>query len=215
MTLTLLPIPHQVALSAIVVDAETSQRLAGVTAAITSMPAALQASLAARALQYGARWDGLAERPDRTRSTYDGSLRFVDLPDGAYRVSFSAPPGAGRYGSLEVAFTVARDARGQIPRRVEVVRMPPTAARGLVNGKSSAGAAKVAPVPAARVRVRGNGAPAVSRADGRFYLPDVEVGTITLDITASNHEPATRTVMIASGVITDVGTVTLIATAQR
>jgi hypothetical protein len=216
-TQTVPPIPHQVALSAIAVDAETSQRLAGFTAAITVMPAAFEGALSRKALQYGDLWDTLAERPDRTVTAADGSFRFVDLPDGAYVITLSAAPGAGRYGSAQVAFTVARDAQGEIAPRVQMVRVPPTGVRGLVNGKPPSGGARgaVAPIPAARVRVRGSGELAHTRTDGRFYLPGVEQGTLTLEITASNYEPVTRTVMIIDGMITDVGPVTLIATAHR
>lgn len=211
---TVPPIPHQVALSGIVVDAETSQRLAGATAMITAMPAAFQTFLAGKAIQYGTLWATLTERPDLTSTDTDGSFHFVDLPDGAYVVTFAAPRGVGIYGSAALSCSVARDAAGNIAARPQVVRLPPTGVRGLVNGKApgSGPGGVVGPIPGARVRVRGSGEVAHTRRDGRFYLPGLTPGMLTLEITASNYEPTTRTVMIATGTITDVGSSTLTPT---
>src|SRR5580693_4983577 len=101
------PVPHQVSLFGILVDAETSDRLAGVTAAITAMPAAFQALLAGKQVQYGAAWATLAARPDLTSTDADGSFAFADLPNGTYVVTFTAPSTVGVYGATAATFTVA------------------------------------------------------------------------------------------------------------
>jgi hypothetical protein len=209
--LTVPSVPQQVTLSGIVVDGETSARLSGVTATITTSPVAFQSLLAKKQLQYGALWDTLRQRPDRTSTSTDGSFAFVDLPDGAYVVTFSAPRRLGLYGSPAVPFTVAHDAQGNVVLTTPLVRMPPTAVRGLVNGKPPHGGARdvVAPIPGARARVRGSGEIAHTRRDGRFYLPTLEEGTLTLEISAPNYAPVARPMVIASGTITDLGTVTL------
>ncbi len=190
--LTVPSVPQEVTLSGIVVDGETGQRLLGVTATITSSPAAFQRT----------------RRPDLTSTDTDGSFAFVDLPDGAYVVTFTAPRALGLYGSPAVPFTVAHDARGNALQTTQLVQMPPTAVRGLVNGRPPHGGI-VSPIPGARARVRGSGEVAHTRRDGRFYLPTLEEGTLTLEITAQNYAPITKPMVIASGTITDLGTVTL------
>ncbi|APR88346.1 hypothetical protein A7982_13695 [Minicystis rosea] len=178
------------------------------------MPAAFRSFLAKRAIVYGALWTALAERPDRTSTAIDGTFHFVDLPDGAYTVTFSAPTSVGRYGSPQVDFTVARDAEGKLVTTMTIVCMPPSGARGLVSGPAP-GSAPTAPavsITGARVRVRGSGELAYSDVGGRFYLPGLETGTLTLEITASNYEPVTTPVIVVGGTITDVGTVTLVPT---
>ena len=211
---TVPPVHHQLTLSGIVADAETSALLAGVTAAITSMPAAFQQILAGKAVQWGARWATMTERPDLTSTAADGSFGFVDLPDGAYVVTLSAPSSVGVYGSAQASFSVARDASGNVTATTQVVSLPPTGVRGLVNGTPPGAAAGTAPspLPAARARVRGSGELTYTGGDGTFYLPNVSPGTITLELSAPNYDPVTTPVTIASGTITDVGTQTLTPT---
>jgi hypothetical protein len=207
--ITVQPVPHHVALAGIVVDAETSQRLAGVTATITSMPAAFQKLLAGKAVQHGALWATMTERPDRTSTGSDGSFAFADLPDGAYVVTFSAPPSVGLYGSPAVPFAVAARAEVAGAPVLPVVPMPPTGVRGVVNGRPAGGGAVVAPLLGARIRVRGSGEVAHARRDGRFYLPNVGPGALTLEFTLANYASGTRPVVVARGAITDLGAVTL------
>jgi hypothetical protein len=210
-TQTVPSVPHQMALSGSVVDDETSRPLAGVTVTITTMPPAFQRVLAGKALQYGALWATLAERPDRTATTLDGSFHFVDLPDGAYAVTCTASRAVGIYGSAAMAFSVARDAEGHIAWGMQTIRLPPMGIRGIVEGNppGSGPGGVAAPIPGVRVRVRGNSEVVHSGSDGRFYLPDAELGTLTLELAATNYAPVTTTAVILDGTITDLGTVTL------
>lgn len=204
MSFVQLPVPvHQAAIAGKVIDAETGRAVAGVTAAITAMPAAFQTWLAVRALSYGAAWAALPERPDRTRTAVDGCFRFADLPDGAYTVSFSLPGAPHRYGSAQHAFAVASDVDGWITLATAEIELPPTGFRGKVHGLVQG--APVA-LPLARARVDGTGEVGYGDEQGRFYLTGVELGARTVKIGAIGFLPATSPVQITEGVITDLGT---------
>src|SRR5262249_8405732 len=125
---------HQAAIAGKVVDPETGSAVAGVTVTITAMPLAFEQWLATRALQYGAAWPKLSERPDRTSTAADGCFCFVDLPDGDYTLSCVLSGAAHRYGAAEHTFTVTRDSQGRIALATAQIDLPPTGARGVVQG---------------------------------------------------------------------------------
>ena len=107
------PAVHRVAIAGKVIDALNSQPIAGAIASITASPGAFQRALAIHAQQRRAREDDASARPDRAVAAADGCFCFADLPDGAYTVSIAAPAGL-RYGVVARAFTVKRDAEGNI-----------------------------------------------------------------------------------------------------
>lgn len=209
---TFLPLPtalHQAAVTGKVVDARTQAPVSGVSVTITAMPAAFTQVLALRALAAGAGWEGLGRRPDRTRTASDGCFRFVDLPDGAYTLSFAIPHGERRYGTTTQAFTVARDATTTlIPLAVASIALPPTGAVGLITDSAS----PANPLPMAHVRVQGSGERAYADANGNFYLTGVFPGPCTLEITAPGFAATPLpTATIVAGQVINLGSFALTA----
>ena len=111
-------VQHQVAIAGRVADAQTGKGLAAIQVRITAAPAAYTAWLAIKALQYGQRWETLAERPDRRRTAPNGHFHWLDLPEGAYTLSTAWPEGGSRYGTAQMEVTVARDPEGNLTRVV-------------------------------------------------------------------------------------------------
>jgi hypothetical protein len=196
--LTLPTSVRRAAIAGIVVDGVTGRPVAGVQVTITKMPPAFKTVLAVRAR--------LSERAEVTITAPDGGFRFVDLPDGAYTLSFALPNGGRRYGGATADFVVARDAQGKIPVAITAVKLPPTGVSGQVrDGAASSGT----PVPLARVRVDDGCGSAYSGADGRFYLTGEETGKRSLVVSASGFSPATVAAQITEGQVVDVGPVVL------
>lgn len=189
-----LPLPtHRLSLAGKVVDARTGLALEGVRVTLTAMPPAFARWLEARALQHGAAWEALAERPDCTRTAPDGGFHFSDLPDGAYTLSFALPGAPHRYGTVRRDFTA--------PAPIAEVALPPTAVQGLVRGLVQGSPTAL---PLARVRVQGSGESTWCDAQGRFYLTGVELGARELRVTANGFQPATASVQVNEGRVTDV-----------
>lgn len=198
---------RQAAMTGKVIDAVTQRALPSVRAEITAMPPAYQTWLARAALQHGAGWAARAERPDRTLTAADGCFRFVDLPDGSYTVTFSITSAKLRYGTAQKAFVVARDASGVVPLNTVTIMLPPTSAQGTIKGGPNPG--QSAPLPMARVRVRGSGEVALGDVNGDFYLPFLEPGQRTLDFSAPGFSPVSKTITVALGQVKQVGNVLL------
>lgn len=193
---------HRAAIAGKLVDAETGRAIEGALVQITAMPATFQQSLAAQALSYGSRWEGLPERPDRTSTAEDGCFTLADLPDGTYTLAFSPPGGAALYGRATRDFVVARAATGPSAPATARIDLPPTAVRGLIQGNVQG---TPTPLPMARVRVRDSGERAYGDEDGRFYLTGVELGTRALEITAVGYQALMTNVEVTEGRITEVG----------
>lgn len=138
-------------------------------------------------------------RPDRLRTAEDGCFCFIDLPDGAYTLSFVLAQGSHRYGVVQQNFTVTRDAQGSIQAPIHEIALPPTAVRGqlqgLVQGVATA-------LPLARVSVEHTGERTHTDAQGSFYLTGVEPGTRTLQISAPGFQPVTQQAVITAGEVT-------------
>lgn len=197
---------HQAALAGKVIDALTRLPVSGVTVSITAMPPTFSRWLSARALQHGASWERLSLRPDRVRTAEDGGFCFVDLPDGAYTLSFALAHAGHRYGPVQRALSVTRNAQGLVQGPLHEVPLPPTGARGQIKGLVQ-GTATV--LPLARVRVKDSGEQAYADAEGRFFLTGVEPGTRTLVISASGFQPTTAQAVITEGSITALTTLVL------
>src|SRR6185295_6026076 len=103
---------HRLAIAGRVIDDVTGAPVEGAVATVTAMPAAFRDQLAIGATASGTAWDALPERADRTRAARDGCFRFVNLPDGAYRVSV-AGPASGRYGAAQADFKVDGKTQGR------------------------------------------------------------------------------------------------------
>jgi hypothetical protein len=179
------PIHHQVAICGVAVDGRTGQVLPGVQVRIIAMPASFSDRLKLKALQH-ARWEKLEERPDRTFTRADGSFRFLDLPDGEYRLAFSLRGAPHRYGPAQKSFTVARDRSGKITAAITSIALAPTGIAGQVLGASSDGGAPL-PLVMAEVRVAGSGEQTWTGQDGQYYLTGVETGSRILQVTAHGY----------------------------
>lgn len=194
---------HQVAIAGKVVDAQNSQPIQGARVEIVSGPEAFQRLLSIREKQSGAGWEKLTTRVDRTESAADGCFRFIDLPDGAYTVSVTGPPGL-YYGAAQKPYTVQRNAEGEIAAAIVPIALPPTGARGTVQAQETS-----APLSLARVRVEGGDEVAYCDKNGLFLLSKVQPGARRLSISASGYQRTVATAQITTGTIIDLGTINL------
>lgn len=194
--LQITPAKQRAALAGKVVDALTSRPIAGAAAVITAGPAAFQRLVALRQAQGGA-------APERAASAADGCFAFIALPDGAYTVAISGPAGL-HYGAVTQAFSVQRDAAGEIAVTIKVISLPPSGARGTVKAQESATL-----LPLARVRVEGSGEVAYCDANGVFIVAGLQPGARRLTIGASGYKRGSAAAQIALGQIADLGTITL------
>lgn len=194
-------IRHQVAIAGQVTDAQTGKSRDGVRVEITAAPAAFTDFLKLRQIQFGESWEAMAERPDRTRTAVDGSFRFLDLPNGQYKLTASLPGGGSRYGTAEASVTVARDANGQITKAAASIALPPTTLKGRITAQGG-GALLLA-----EVRVKGSGERAFSDAEGKYLLAGLETGqkleqggnkprTAAVLVSAQGFKPASQNVVI-------------------
>lgn len=188
----------QAALAGKVVDGQTAHPVGGVIVKLTAIPPAFEQRLAVQALQHGAAWEALAERPDRTRTADDGVFCFTDLPDGDYTLAFTLPKARHRYGSVSQEFKVARDALGRLPFSPAVIRLPPTGVRGRLQGLVQG---EPIPLPLALIRVEGTGESVHGDAQGFFYLTGVETGERELRFSARGFQPTTARVPITEGTV--------------
>lgn len=186
---------HAVAVTGSVSDAQTGQALAGALVTITDAPLEFTSWLATRAKQFGARWQAMIERPDRTRTAADGHFHFLDLPNGDYTLVASLPGYGSRYGIAEEAVSVSRGTGGNIVMATAAFQLPPTTLKGTVTAAASA------PVVLAEVKVRGSGETAFSDSQGRYSLTGLEKGLRTIQINAKGYQPASQVVgLVAAGV---------------
>lgn len=174
-------IRRQVALVGQVRDAQTGQALAGARVTISAGPGTFTSWLATRALQDGARWAALEERPDRTRTRADGRFYFLDLPSGPYTLTASLPELGSRYGAAQIQATVARSASGAIVLAGVDLALPPTAIKGQITGRNSA------PVMLAEVRIKGSAERTFSDDRGNYLLVAVAAGRQTVVVSAQGY----------------------------
>lgn len=182
---------HLVALAGRVTDAATGQPVAGAQVAITTAPQAFTDRLAPAALGADPGWAALAERPDRTLTRADGSFWFIDLPDGSYGLTAGLPASGARYGTVNAAANVARDAQGGLKPVLALLAIPPTQVGGTVQGPDQK------PLLLAEIRMLGSGERALTDAAGAYRLLAVEPGTRTVEATAPGCRPLRQTVQLA------------------
>jgi Carboxypeptidase regulatory-like domain len=182
---------HRVAIAGRVTDAQTGRTIGGAQVRITTAPAAFTAWLAMRAIQGGARWVAMVERPDQTRTAADGHFHFLDLPAGQYTLTASLPGLGSRYGTAEKQAMVSRDAQGNITMAAADIALPPTTLKGEITDQDGDRVALV------EVRLKGSGERAFSDAQGRYMLAGLEAGQHTVLVSAQGYRPASRTVLIS------------------
>jgi hypothetical protein len=174
-----------VAIKGHVVDAVTSQPLAGALVELTAFPDAFAAHLESLASRHASVWARMMERPDRALSRPDGSFAFLSLPEGDFSLRVTLPGAGVRYGAtIASGVHVARSSSEQwIPAQVDA-SLPPTALRGKVVDSS------VQPVPMAEVRIVGSGEVAFTDRSGGYVFSAIEPGSRSIDVVAPGFEPS-------------------------
>jgi len=187
---------HQVAIAGRLTDAGTGKAIQGARVSIEEggMPPAFANFLRARAMQHGAAWSMMAERPDRTRTAADGIFYFLDLPDGDYSVTASLSGIGGRYGAAQARATVLRNQNGDYERVLLDLALQATTIRGKVSD-----AARKKGVPMAEVRVKGSGEHTLSDARGLYVLAGIEPYTPKPGASAAADDPKRTIVVFAQG----------------
>jgi len=193
---------HRLAISGSVVDAFTKSFLPGVTVEMTNTPAAFQDLLASWSLAHANEFNARLERPDRTMTFSDGSFRFVDLPDGAYDVSFSMTHHSEQYGSVQKHVNVARGDDGKIVVSQVFVELPPTGIRGRVVTQKEG---ETIPIALARIRLSAGDLPAYTDADGKFAITGVFPGRYRMSIGARGYVQVAATSSLTRGQILEAG----------
>ena len=139
----------------------------------------------------------MVERPDRTRTAFDGHFHFLDLLPGDYTLKASLPGSGTRYGEDEVAgITISWDGNGKITMATADLSLPPTTVKGMINDQDSSPAEFVA---MAEVRVKGSGERTFSDSDGQYLLTGLETGGPegrTIVVSAQGYQEASQVVQL-------------------
>jgi hypothetical protein len=191
-------IRHAVAISGRVSNSQTGKPIGGARVAISESPAEFTAWLETRAKQFGARWQGMLERPDRTRTAGDGHFHFMDLPNGDYTLVASLPGSGSRYGVAEEETSVTRGTDGNIIMATVDIQLPSTTLKGTITTQVPAGSE---PVVLAEVKIAGSGEKAFSDEQGLYLLSGLEKGLRMVLISAEGYQPVSQAVgFVAAGV---------------
>lgn len=178
------------ALAGWVADAQTNAPLKNITVAITAGPADFNTMLGYAQQKYGAQWDFLTERLDRTLTATDGHFIFWNLPPGDYTLAATWPAGGSRYSSVQGTITVV--ATGTLP--MLTLALPPTGVQGKVT--DAGGAA----VMLAQVLLQDSGEAVFSDEAGNYQLLGVEAGARTLLVSPpGSTTPASQVVTLTQG----------------
>lgn len=181
---------HQVAIAGQVTDSQQNRALGGAQVRISAGPAEFMNWLAVRAIQYGAAWETLRDRPDQVFTAGDGHFHFMDLPNGQYTLTVSLPGAGTSYGSAQAQATVSRNAQGKITMAVSDIALPPTAIKGKVTGPGNVN------VVMAKVRLQGSGEQTFSDGQGRYLLAGLETGNRTVLVSAQGFRSLSRPVTL-------------------
>jgi hypothetical protein len=187
---------HHVAISGFVADAITGDVIEGADVVMSAMPplfatrvALFQQTFSDYDRKSGSKWKAMPERLDRTQSRNDGLFYFLDLPDGEYGLTITAPMFGGRYGSVQRNVTVARIAGGSYVANCDLSPLPPTTVRGAITSEA-------ANVGFARVRVKSSGESTICNDAGQYFITRIEPGVRTLLVSAKGYRPAAQDVSI-------------------
>jgi hypothetical protein len=205
---------HRVSIWGKVSDALTQKPMAGVLVTLTKRPAEFEQILQRLAQYAGSDWAKRAERPDRTRTRFDGLYYFLDLPDGDYDVSAFLPNCGKRYGEgVQKKRVHGEDEKQSGPDALKAMwlglALQPTVIRGRVYDT-----AKKAGVMMAEVRLKGSGERTFSGARGDFMLGPIEASEKaerTLECFASGYsrKEKSRIVVAKPGQSLDLGDINL------
>ncbi len=191
---TLESVRHQVAIAGQVSDAQTGQVIHRARVEITKMPDSFKKWLTLHALQYGAKWETMTERPDRKQTAIDGHFHFLDLPDGDYTIKASLPSAGTRYGSVEQTVQVSRNG-DRIKREAAHLALPPTGISGQIkNSKNS-------PVIMAKVQIQGRGESTFSDSQGNYLLSGLEESKLeyTVNVSAPSYLADSQSIQLEQG----------------
>lgn len=120
---------NRVAIAGQLSNAQTGEVIHRARVEITKMPDSFKNWLMLHAMQYGANWEIMVERPDRTQSAIDGHFHFLDLPDGDYTLTASLPGTGTRYGVVEKQVQVSCNG-DRIQLAAADIALPPTGIKG-------------------------------------------------------------------------------------
>jgi hypothetical protein len=189
---------HAAAISGSVSNSQTGKAVGGARVAITDAPAEFTAWLEIRAQQFGTRWRGMAQRPDRTQTAGDGHFHFMDLPNGDYTLTASLPAAGSRFGVAEAIVSVTRGSEGNIIMATADIQLPPTTLKGTI---TTVGTEGPEPVVMAEVMISGSGEKTFSDDQGRYLLSGLEKGLRTVLVSAKGYQPVSQAVgFVAAGV---------------
>ena len=168
-----------------VIDSRTQQPILNAKVEIIESPPAFQSQQAWNPPEYSVAYT----RPD-------GSYYFTNLPDGAYKLRASAE---ARYGStvtgnLNVSQT--RLPNGRLPVAQGDITLVATAIHGRITG---AGQPLSGIQHNVRIHLQGDTVYVASGGDGNYRLENLLPGKVTVEATAKNFRPATKTVTLTAG----------------
>ena len=182
---------HRVAIAGKVLDGGTGKSVAGAVAAITAMPPAFENKVAIAASAYGARWEKMSERLDRTKTRKDGLFYFLDLPDGQYTISASIPGHGSRYGVAQGTAAVSRDKKGNFKVAFVTLTAQATTVKGKITGTSHKNG-----VVFAEVRVKGSNERTFTDTQGQYTVAAIEPGQRVLLASAQGYRTASQRVTL-------------------
>lgn len=185
---------NRVAIAGQLSNAETGQVIHRARVEITKMPDSFKNWLTLRAMQYGANWETMVERPDRTQTTIDGHFHFLDLPDGDYTLTASLPSTGTRYGAVEKKVQVSRNG-DRIKLAAADIALPPTGIKGQITN------AENQPIVMAKVQVKGTEESTFSDSKGNYLLSGLEVSKVqyTVRFSAQGYQQCSPNIQLSQG----------------
>jgi len=186
-------ISRQVAVTGCVIDAQTRQPLVGARINITRAPRKFTDWLALKAVQYGAKWKVMVERPDQALTAADGSFYFLDqpLPKGVYNLTAIMPGTGSRYSTVTEKATISRDKKGKVKKVSIDIALPATTIKGSVTDKKTDD-----PVTMAEVQIKGSAERTFSDGRGEYLLVGLETGKRTVEVFARGYKTVCKTISI-------------------
>ena len=168
---------HQVSIAGIVQDSETKQAIAGARVEIDHLKDT-----------HSQKW---------TLTGVDGWFYFLDLPpkNNGYTLSASLPNRGTRYGvvSSEAISVISGRVPLNSPSLNMVMHLPPTALSGRITDEQNKG------LKLAKVQLQPGGETVFSDEKGNYFLSGLNVGSITINISAQSYQSKTQSASLALG----------------